>query len=703
MTKEMILDTIKDEKYEEYFNLFGEKVGIELFCKKRETVTKMISDNQVELMHYWYQETGYKFIPDYAVMQNFPPNEIDKFIKNSKYWSRLMKIKEFSEVYEGREVLLKLAYVYGIFSGDNNSINHLEFLLKGIPKKLSKDNYELLIWSEDRIKDAYKYNFIFPYKSEIEEYYYLKKQLEKERIISIDSNYIFKELYKSNDNEIYSLQFNYQLYPEIVSNIRNFMETWGFEIILNPFNAYQMFNDFEMLYNPDFKNFLIENIDTVLSNFEYSLYLAKIQKEFEEIRRINSNRKLTFDLAINYVKEDTYNNVNIGNERLSNIVSKTTIYSQEEFEIVQKIYNYGKIRVFSSIPRIENNLGKYSYEILKLDDPTALVIGLLTDCCQKLNDNAETCMEHSMVDANGRVFVVRDNLGHIVAQSWIWRNKGAICFDNIEIPSKVLANVEKTKGPVARYELATEIYEIYIKAAEELLKIDNLTYLNLLENNIITEKQYYGLKLNKVTVGLGYNDISDVIKKNTEYIDLTPLSPYEFNPPVKLKCDLYLKDSSTQYILVKTNDKVECNDLALEIYSDNYDIYDNQNIKKEDLLVLKSLIKVTDNLTGDLLIKENTKIIIHPNFAIIYEEKYNYNYILDIFLNTKIDNKEQQIDITDIVLLQIKLALIQILRNNKEINISKLPKNKIEIYNNLDLILNLEKTQTKILKKVLVK
>ena len=45
-------------------------------------------------------------------------DEIDAFLENGKYWSRLMKINEFSSVYEGRLALLKLAYCYGIFSGN---------------------------------------------------------------------------------------------------------------------------------------------------------------------------------------------------------------------------------------------------------------------------------------------------------------------------------------------------------------------------------------------------------------------------------------------------------------------------------------------------------------------------------------------------------------------------------------------------------
>lgn len=723
MLDETMLEKIKSKEYREYFNLFGEKVGIELLCKKSDTVNKMIEDEKVRLMYYWYQKTDYKFIPDYVVMQNFPAFEIDDFLENKKYWARLMKIKEFSEVYEGRIVLLKLAYIYGIFNGNVENINYLEFLLKGIPLKISKENYELLIWIEDRIKNAKENNLILPTKEEIENYYNIKEELEKIRLIDKDSKYVFKELYKSNDNEIYNLQFNHQKYPKIINELRKFMEIWGLEVILNPFKAYKIFKDFDFIYDIDFKKFLIENMDLVLTNYEYSIYLSKIQKQFNEIKKLNSNRVLTFNLTLNYVRENDYTNVNVGNEKMADIVGKTGLYNQYNFGILQKIYNYGKIRIYSSIPRIKGIYKDYSYEILKLYDPLALVIGNLTDCCQRLNDNAEICMEHSMVDDNGRLFVVRDKNGQIVAQSWMWRNKNIVCFDDIEIPNKLLVNAERSAGGLlTRYELAEKIYEVYEYASLEFINLDNMTYLNLLYNNLISQRQYNNLKINKVIVGLGHNDIANVIKNKSKLAGRFPVRPLPFNPPVKLNFydNLYLNDSFYQYVLAETNDKVEDNnDKTISMYYDDYCIYEDNNMTKIELTTLENLRKITDLCNDNLILdkeynpnkivstiaykynseQRNTRIIVHPNFSIIYENDGKCINVLDIFYNTKINNNEQQIDIRSIVIEQIKLALIQITKEARKINMEKLSFNKKCILDTfqLDLI------NYKILKKVLVK
>jgi len=698
-----ILEKLKSKEYQEYFNLFGEEVGIKLLCYKSITINKMIENNQTKLMYYWYQKTGCKYIPDYVVMQNIEKEEIDKFLKNDKAWSRLMQIEEFNKLEEGKIALLKLGFIYGIFSGNKNSINQLEFLLKGIPLKLSKENFELLIQIEDRIKNAE--NIVFPTKDEINDYNELKEELEKNKIIKINSEYIFKELYKKEKDNIYKLKFNYQSYPNILSKIRKFMETWGIESILNPFNTYKIVKDFELEYDDDFRKFFIENIEFFLINYDYSIYLSKIQNQFKEIKRINRNKKIPLEFAINYVKECDYDNINVGNDKLADTIGKIGIYNQSHFEILQKMYNYGKIRVYSSIPRIKGIYNEYTYEMLRLDDPLALVIGNITDCCQILNNNGEACMEHSMIDDNGRIFIVKDKEGKIVAQSWVWRNKNIICFDDIELSTKLFIKEERaSKRLLARYLLAEKIFEVYEEASKRLMEIDNTIYFNMLLKKQISKKQYYGLKLNKVIIGLGKHEIANVILNKLKPLETTHIKPLPFIPKVELKVypELYLRDSIRQYVIEDNNEYYNFDLDNLIIYNDEYEVYTNKNTTKIELNILESLRKNTYQIDTNLLEEneykenfivssiamkykldiENTKLIIHPNFAIIYEEQEEIINIIDIYKNTKIDNYDQQIDISSIVNNQINLALLQISQNK---------------------ILNYNKLENRIAKKVLVK
>ena len=92
-----------------------------------------------------------------------------------------------------------------------------------------------------------------------------------------------------------------------------------------------------------------------------------IQVAIKDIKIANINRKLTLDLAVSYVQNNKYTDVEIGNESVAEI-SAIAGYTQEDFDTLQKIYNYGKQRIFSSIPRIENKTDKYNYGQSRLYD-----------------------------------------------------------------------------------------------------------------------------------------------------------------------------------------------------------------------------------------------------------------------------------------------------------------------------------------------
>ena len=51
--------------------------------------------------------------------------------------------------------------------------------------------------------------------------------------------------------------------------------------------------------------------------------------------------------------------VKVYNEKMADIVGKTGLYNQYNFVILKKIYNYGKIRIYSSIPRIKGMYKEY--------------------------------------------------------------------------------------------------------------------------------------------------------------------------------------------------------------------------------------------------------------------------------------------------------------------------------------------------------
>ena len=527
----------------------------------------------------------------------------------------------------------------------------------------------------------------------------LFETLKKEKVAIDFSKPILAQFYRKNEDGTYSLIVNSQSCPKSSQIIRDILEKFSELHILTPEKAHQLFGGFELKYDADFREFLLANMDNIMENSEYVSFIASIQKQFSEIKAINSNRTLTLDLAVSYVQSNKYTSVNVGNERAAE-ESAIAGYTQEDFETLQQIYNYGKQRTFSSIPRIESKVekisGRYTYETLRLDDPLAMTVGTLTNCCQELNNCAEVCMEHSMVDKNGRVFVIKDEEGNIVAQSWVWRNKDVLCFDNIEIPNKAFDKaVEEHPG------FTNEIFQIYKQAAHDLIQADDVEYKKLLEGGKITQEQYEGLRLGKVTVGLGWNAIiAESIKQNS-VADKKIARPLPFKEPVKLSRELYTSDSATQYILEQREDRKEYYGKTLPIHADSYIEYDDNSFKEKNLLSLEKLELITKpnatyldtqlsehydkgHIVSQLahnyeLNPETTRIILHPNFAIIYDVNGDQLKIGDLLYNTVIDYNQQQMNIEDKVTIQLRLALEQIAQN-KQIDISSLNDSQIAMY-----------------------
>ena len=735
----------KKEIFLKYFELFDEEKGIKLGINRSETVNKMIELDQVELMKNWYDKTGGKFIPDFVVMQNFSLDEADKFLESGSNWSNLMRIPSFAKKPESRAAMLKLAYSFGAFDQDQRGFKKLQDLLTGLPKKIDSEQ-EYIIDIVDKQIDHYSQRRIFYHNTSItdvnngnhtiespnmtpeEKEIAYNKMIEyaknnkfidlidspslvnlletlKNEKLNIDfSKPIFSQLYKKNEDGSYTLNINPQSCPKSAQATRGILEKFRELLVLSPDKAHQLFGSFELKYDSDFREFLLANMDNIMKNTENASLVGGIQRQFSDIKVANSNRTLTWDLAVSYVQENKFKFVNVGNERVADI-SAVAGYTQADFYILQQIYNYGKQRTFSSIPRIKESIekrsGRYTYEILRLDDPLALSVGTESNCCQELNNDAELCMEHSMVDKNGRVFVIKDEEGNITAQSWVWRNKDVLCFDNIEIPYKAFERVGKENQKLGRKEFSDEVFAIYKQAAHELIEEDEKVYKELLESGKITQEQYNGLRLGKITVGLGYNDIAKSLKENSKLDKGNVSRPLPFEPPVKLESSFYTKDSITQYILEERDDRKEYDGETLAVHSDDYVEYNDENftekllvslnklkiVTKEDPLYLDT--SVSDSADSKHLVTEiaknydlnpdTSRIIMSPNFAIIYDVNGDKLKIGDLLFNTKVDNKEQQMDIESKVVIQLRLALEQI-ASDKEIDVSDLDEKQKEMY-----------------------
>ena len=669
---------------EQLFEKYGEQEALRIGMKNPESVMQMLSENKFDVLSDWYDKLH--FVPHHVVMKEFPFEQADKFVASGKKWSQLMRIERHNINEDSKAALLKASMCFGVFDNDMDGFNKTMQLFSDVPKTLSSQDMQRMI---DFIQKKISSLGDNPNPKMVENY---NKQLA-----------LIQQCYGQSKEGIFSLKINSQQNKNAVQILRSIMEEANVSTMLTPDKAHKLFGGFQMKYEPDFRDFILKNMDTILSSDEYIAYISSMQKQWSNIKALNSNRVLTLDLAMAFVKSNNYENVQVGNQKLAE-VSSMAGYDQRSFDTLQQIYNYGKSRTFSSIPRVHTQNGEYTYEILRLDDPLAVAIGTLTDCCQELGNAAETSMEHSMVDKNGRVFVIKDEAGNIVAQSWVWRNQNVLCFDNIEIPAKAFTRAER--GGSSREHFTDTVFALYQQAGEELIAKDEEEFKKLLDEGKITEEQYEALKLGKVTVGTGYNDIADSLRRNSQPDRSKVARPLDFVPPVNLNHGLYTSDSTTQYVIAGEQDVPTSTYETPTIYSDEFVIHDNGNTKQQDVLMLQKLELATrgdsysgrtqsdetEKIVSDIaynygLNPETTRIIMNANFAIIYDTTSEEVIVGDVLYNTSFDNNGQQIDISDKVAMQIKMAIEQIVVKGKKFNTSRLSQEQLEMCNkamNLD-------------------
>lgn len=677
-----------------YLDLFGDD-AIKLGVRYPETVTELIDNNQISLLKKWYKKTKGKFLPSIVVMQNFDDEEIDKFLNNSVKWSNLVKKTNIASS-EEKDALLKLAYTFGVFDNDEAGYNKLISLLTEAPTHL-ESKYSSIESYFASIENPEKGNKADNVESKEIVYATLKFVLKKENYAFDDNKPLLEQIYHKNKDGSYTLLLDNKKYPRSIMCIRDILKMITPSPIIAKSSIHRMFGRFNMQYDPDFTKFFLNNLESIINDEKVSKNIANIQRQFFDIKAINSNRYLTMDLAISYVENNKYENIQVGNENLA-VVSQIAGYSQNDVNTLQDIYNYGKQRVYSSIPRVENSYLDFEYEILRLDDPLALAIGTLTDCCQALGDAAESCMQHSMVSKDGRVFVVKDKEGNIIAQSWVWRNGNVLCFDNIEVPDRQMRASGVKRGHEddgIRNDFTDKVLEVYKKCAKELMEIDKKKYLELLDKGIITKEDYDRMVLKKVTIGEGYSNIKgsfSTLKKDSNI-----QRPLPYNPKISLKRRFYGDDSEIQYILEDNSKEKSQVKNNLYIHNDLYKKYDDTNFKVKDLFNLKKLESVTNgddysnidikdnnHMVSDIaynynLVPNNTHIIIHPNFAVIYEASNEEVKIADLFFNTKVNIENKDMDITDIVSMQLRLAIDQI-SNGCKINVTSLDDEQLNMY-----------------------
>ena len=216
----------------------------------------------------------------------------------------------------------------------------------------------------------------------------------------------------------------------------------------------------------------------------------------------SENNSFTEDNVINAVITKIYTKVLRGNEKMADMVGKYG-YTQQDFETLQEWYEISKKisdedLILTASP--DDNEHDITYELLDKQDPTALILGEITNCCQTINKVGKTCLRYGLTQPNSG-FVKFTYGDSIIAQSWVWYNPDTrtVCLDNIEVPT------------IWQKKMKNKIFELRFKDC-----------ISRLAQGLIDDMTQNGYPVDRVTVGDKHNDLRNIMQnfKITEDSDI---------------------------------------------------------------------------------------------------------------------------------------------------------------------------------------
>ena len=261
-------------------------------------------------------------------------------------------------------------------------------------------------------------------------------------------------------------------------------------------------------------------------------YLCQAHNHFGVIQRLfpnmvvngNTQRDL---LSPKFVAEhceiEEYEDVDEGNEALALMVGRYG-YSQEQFDQIQEIYNEAKGLEDKYVIQADRAKAKdgISFRVLEKDDPLGFVLGYITDCCQYYgNPSGGDCVDDGYRNPEAGFLVfeeeIKDENGQptgehrILAQAYVWYDPETktVCYDNIEIPDKILR--ELRSGSRQGEKISTEaLMNSVVESADAIMSAMNRK----------------GVKVERVTTGRTYNDLVSELGKRFGKPESPPIAKH---------------------------------------------------------------------------------------------------------------------------------------------------------------------------------
>lgn len=449
---------------------------------------KNFRENYVDL-HNKFENKEIKFIPQDFIMEIFPNSQIDNFFVNNNHfkWRELVEKLNLNEL-----------------KGDEK-INSL--------KSLMKVYYAIGGFSEHMGKRDSAFDYILSYVATTGE------ENPSPRAIGAELRGRFQDF---NLNGEYNQKFA-EFFKKYYKDNKDFM------VFVIPEDKDQLFG---------------------LVQEEEKDYLATAHNKFDILCQIypyytvsgNDTRGVFYpEFVANNCFVRDYKNIRPDNGKLAYLCSLYG-YSQEMFDKIQSIIDISKeIKknyLISAVKCDKND--KVQYEFLEKDDPKGAFIGEMTNCCQRLGDLGESCVYNGFTSPSSGFLTFEEKIldekgedsgkTQILGQAFIWYDPKTytVCYDNIELP-KSLIRYLKSEGKTENGVTIDDFLESLEKSADALM----------------IEMNKKGYKVDKVTVGQGFNDLKEYFAG--KYKIIIPRHNQDF-PEIQDE-NVYTDAGTAQYII----------------------------------------------------------------------------------------------------------------------------------------------------------
>ena len=151
-------------------------------------------------------------------------------------------------------------------------------------------------------------------------------------------------------------------------------------------------------------------------------------------------------------------------------------FDAKNFISLQNLYLENKnqipIRDINIIYPDTKNDKVYTAKLLPKNNPTYLFVGNITDCCQKINGEAESVVWDTAQNMDSWIFAIFDDSNKIIVQSYIWKSEDTYTIDSIESQIKTVAEDNIILQDFFKIHLAN-IYKQFAAELGDLVFIGN--------------------------------------------------------------------------------------------------------------------------------------------------------------------------------------------------------------------------------------